>query len=205
MQGSQIGAYVRTSIHYVHSLLGAIIMVSCPLQLLMIGYAEDNFPGRILPDLRALGREGDIRIMDLLFAKKDKMGKIWALKNSEFTAEESVRFGAIAGALIGLGTLDREESKQGTGISGFFVAENDSGLGLEDIAALVKLVPNGGSFAIALIEHQWAIKLKDLIVEAGGTLLAQGLVAPQALVHLESELPQKTNVTAQKEEPSLEH
>jgi uncharacterized membrane protein len=205
MQGSQIGAYVRTSIHYVHSLLGAIIMVSGPLQLLMIGYAEDNFPGRILPDLRALGREGNIRILDILFAKKDKMGKIWALKNSEFTAEESVRFGAIAGALIGLGTMGREESKQGTGISGFSVAQNDSGLGLEDIAALVKQVSNGSSFAMALIEHQWAIKLKDLIIEAGGTLLAQGLVAPKALAHLESELPQKTNVSAQKEEPSLEH
>jgi hypothetical protein len=180
-------------------------MVIGPLQLLMIGYAEDTFPGRILPDLRALGREGNIRILDILFAKKDKMGKIWALKNSEFTAEESVHFGAIAGALIGLGTMSREESKQGTGISGFFVAENDSGFRLEDIAALVKQVPNGSSFAMALIEHQWAIKLKDLIIEAGGTLLAQGMVAHQALVHLESELPQKTNLSVQKEGPSLEH
>jgi uncharacterized membrane protein len=172
-------------------------MVTGPLQLLMIGYAEDNFPGRILPDLRALGREGNIRIMDLLFAKKDKMGKIWALKNGEFTAEETVRFGAIAGALIGLGTMGLAEGKESAGISDFSVAENDSGLGLEDIAALIKLVPNGSSFAIALIEHQWAIKLKDLIIEAGGTLLAQGIVAPQALVHLESELPQEANESVQ--------
>ena len=184
---------------------GAAIMVSGPLQLLMIGYAEDGFPGRILPNLRALGREGNIRILDILFAKKDKMGKIWALRNKEFTAEESVRFGAIAGALIGLGTMGREESKESAGISGFSVAENDSGLGLEDIAALVKHVPNGSSFAMALIEHQWAIKLKDLIIEAGGMLLAQGLVAPQALMHLESELPQEAKESAQKEESSLEH
>jgi hypothetical protein len=143
--------------------------------------------------------------LDILFAKKDKMGKIWALRNKEFTAEESVRFGAIAGALIGLGTMGQEESKESAGINGFSVAENDSGLGLEDIAALVKHVPNGSSFAMALIEHQWAIMLKDLIIEAGGMLLAQGLVAPQALVHLESELPQETKKSMQKEESSLEH
>lgn len=181
----------------VHTLSGAIIMVIGPLQLLMIGYAEDNFPGRILLDLRALGREGSIRILDILFAKKDKLGKIWALRNSEFTAEESVRFGAIAGVLIGLGTMSQEESKESAVINALSVAENDSGLGLEDIAALIKLVPNGSSFAIALIEHQWAIKLKDLIIGAGGTLLAQGLVAPQALVHLESELPQEANELVQ--------
>jgi hypothetical protein len=44
------------------------------------------------------------------------------------------------------------------------------------------LIPNGTTAAVALIEHLWAIPLRDKIVEAGGVPLADEWIHPADLV-----------------------
>jgi len=43
-------------------------------------------------------------------------------------------------------------------------------------------IPNGTAAAIALIEHRWAIPLRDTIAGAGGFVLADEWIHPQDLV-----------------------
>ena len=43
-------------------------------------------------------------------------------------------------------------------------------------------IPNGTSAAIALLEHRWAIPMRDAVGRAGGALLAESWVHPLDLV-----------------------
>jgi hypothetical protein len=43
-------------------------------------------------------------------------------------------------------------------------------------------IPNGSAAAIALIEHRWAVGLRDAIREAGGFHLADAWVHPADLI-----------------------
>ena len=67
-----------------------------PVQLLAIGFdPEAKFEGKILKELERLEDSNTIRILDLLFVKKDK-------KNSELIALsiQGEDLGAIVGALM---------------------------------------------------------------------------------------------------------
>src|SRR5664279_1098460 len=74
-----------------------------PVQVLVLGFEGINFQGKILAELTRL-READIvRLVDLVVVAKDEDGDLATLKTSDLSDEESAEFGAIAGALIGLG------------------------------------------------------------------------------------------------------
>jgi hypothetical protein len=46
------------------------------------------------------------------------------------------------------------------------------------------VIPDGSIAAIALIEHRWAIPLRDAVVRAGGVALADEWIHPEDLVAL---------------------
>ena len=52
----------------------------------------------------------------------------------------------------------------------------------DEVWYLADAIPNGTSAAIALIEHRWAIPLRDKIVRAGGVALADEWIHPSDLV-----------------------
>jgi hypothetical protein len=54
--------------------------------------------------------------------------------------------------------------------------------GDNEVWYLADAVPEGSSAAVALIEHRWAIPLRDKIVEAGGVALADEWIHPADLV-----------------------
>ena len=80
---------------------------------------------------------------------------------SDLSAEESAELGAIAGALIGLG-MDGEEGMEAGAIAGAEAAE-DGILGEEEVWSIADAIPIGTTAAVALIEHRWAIPLRDAI------------------------------------------
>ena len=158
-----------------------------PIQILIIGFEEDDFACEILPKLRTLDKDGFIKIVDILFAKKDIKGNIFALREDELTVEEAMRFGSIAGTL-GLGIPEDEEGGKATRLENFELAENDFGSNLKEIAGIVEKIPKDSSFAVVLIEQCWTIALNDNITKSGGVLLAQGQVSPISLVNIVVEI-----------------
>jgi len=159
-----------------------------PIQILIIGFEDDDFACEILPKLRTLDKDGFIKIVDILFAKKDIKGNIFALREDELTAEEAMRFGSIAGTLVGLGMPEDEEGGEVTRRENFELAENDFGSNLKEIAGIVEKIPKDSSFAVVLIEQCWTIALNDNITKSGGVLLAQGQVSPISLVNIVAEI-----------------
>jgi uncharacterized membrane protein len=150
-----------------------------PVQIMVVGFEKPDFQGEVLAELRRLREAGLIRLVDLVVVTKDG-DDVVAVELSDLTPEESAEFGAVAGALIGLGAAGEEGAEAGA-IAGA-EAGADGVLGEEGAWSIADAIPSGATAAVALIEHRWAIPLRDAIRGAGGFSLADTWVHPEDLV-----------------------
>ena len=79
-----------------------------PVQLLVVGFGQGEFHGRIRAELERLRDSDTVRVIDLLAIRKDADGNIERLQLSDLSEDEAMELGAIAGALIGLGAGGEE-------------------------------------------------------------------------------------------------
>jgi Family of unknown function (DUF6325) len=84
-----------------------------PVQMLVVGFEGPEFKGEILEELTRLKDADTIRLIDLVVVKKDDDGTIETLHTSDLTGDEALEFGAVAGALIGLGAAGEEGAEGG--------------------------------------------------------------------------------------------
>lgn len=152
-----------------------------PVQMLVIGFEEPRFTGRIAAELERLRSLDVVRLLDMLVVEKDADGRVSAVQASDLRPDEARQFGAIVGALIGFG-LDGEEGAEAGALAGAEALEDGHAIGEEDVWYVADTIPNGTAAAIALIEHRWAIPLRDMIAEAGGVTLADEWIHAQDLL-----------------------
>jgi len=152
-----------------------------PVQMLVVGFDNDNFTGEIRAELARLKENDIVRLIDLLLVRKNDDGEIEAIQQSDLSQEEAERFGAIVGALVGFGEGGEEGAERGA-IAG--AAELEDGHVFDDDAVwyLGDAIPQGTAAAVALIEHRWAIPLRDMIARAGGVTLADEWVHAKDLM-----------------------
>ena len=152
-----------------------------PVQMLVVEFDRTKFDGTIRPELKRLNEEGTVRIVDLLFVAKPEGGELEVVQQSDLSKDEAMEFGALAGALVGLGTGDEEttiaasEAGAAAGEDGHFIDDSE-------VWYLADAIPEGSSAAIVLIEHRWAIPLRDKIVANGGVALADEWIHPADLI-----------------------
>lgn len=152
-----------------------------PVQMLVLEFDGTQFKGEIMPELERLKDDGIIRLIDLLFVKKPEGGEIEVVQESDLTGEEAQEFGALVGALVGLGTGSEEETV-GAAVAGAQEMEDGHLFDETEVWYLADAIPEGSSAAIALIEHRWAIGLRDKILDAGGITLADEWIHPADLI-----------------------
>jgi len=158
-------------------------MAMGPVQMLVLGFAEPNFTGKIAAELDRLRQHEFVKIVDALVVNKDDDGNVTALEVSDLTQDEAMEMGAIAGALIGFGYGEGDEGAVEAGAELGAEAMADGHLIPEDDAWYVAdTIPNGSAAAIILLEHLWAIPLRDAIVDAGGIALADEWIHPKDLI-----------------------
>ena len=152
-----------------------------PVQMLVLEFDRTEFQGKILPELERLKEAGIIRLIDLVFVRKPVGGELEVVQTSDLSQDEAVEFGALVGALVGLGT-GSEEVAMKAAVAGAEELEDGHFFGDSEVWYLSDAVPEGSSAAVALIEHRWAIPLRDKIVDAGGVALADEWIHPADLV-----------------------
>ena len=153
-----------------------------PVQIMVVGFRETNFQGEVLAELKRLKELDIVRLVDLVVVTKDTGGEIIGVELSDLTTEETAELGAIAGALVGLG-MDGEDGAEAGAIAGAEATEGGI-LGEEEMWSIADSIPLGTTAAVALIEHRWAIPLRDAIRDAGGVPLADSWIHPEDLVAL---------------------
>jgi uncharacterized membrane protein len=150
-----------------------------PVQLLVLEFDRARFDGAIMPELERLRDAGIIRLIDLLFVAK-REGQVETMQASDLTGDEAEAFGAIVGALIGAGA--GEEDLHSSMAAGAAELADGHVLDEDDVWYFVDAIPEGTSAAVALIEHRWAIPLRDKILASDGAVLADEWVHPSDLI-----------------------
>ena len=152
-----------------------------PVQMLIVGFQGDKFDGSIMKELERLKEHDIVRLIDLLFVKKNEDGEIEVVQRSDLSSDEAEQFGAIVGALVGFGANGDDGASYGA-LAG--AAELEDGHVFDDDAVwyLGDAIPDGTAAAVALLEHRWAIPLRDKIAQAGGLTLSDAWVHVADLV-----------------------
>jgi uncharacterized membrane protein len=151
-----------------------------PVQLLVLGFLEPNFHGAVVAELERLRETDTVRVIDALAVHKDDAGEIEVAHLSNISDDEAIELGSVVGALIGLG-IDGD-AEAGAEAGAMAAAEGATALSDEQAWDVVEQIPNGSAAALILLEHVWAIPLRNAIAEAGGFRIDDGFISPLDLV-----------------------
>ena len=128
-----------------------------PIDYLVVEFPGSRMTGEGLPMLVDLVDRGIIRILDLVFVKKEADGALTGLELTDFDADGRLDLAVFQGVSSGL--LDAEDLNEAGGI----------------------LEP-GSSAGILVYENVWAAPFAQALRRGGGQLVASGRIPVQALL-----------------------
>jgi uncharacterized membrane protein len=154
-----------------------------PVQLIVLGFSHPNFHGEVIAELERLHENGMVRVIDSLAVYKDADGDLEVEHLSNLTEAEAIEVGSKIGALIGLG-IDGEEGMEAGAEAG---AEQAAEEGINVFSGaeewdVLEDIPNDSAAALILLEHHWAVPLRDAIARANGFRISDGFISPLDLV-----------------------
>ena len=127
-----------------------------PVEYLVVEFPGNKFTGEIVPALKELTDNGTIRVIDLVFVRRDEDGSATWIELSDLPIEDAAPFDDLDGEFGGL-------------------------LNEEDILMMADLVQPNSSAAVMVFENVWATRLRNAIVGAGGRLVDNARI-PAAVV-----------------------
>jgi uncharacterized membrane protein len=157
-----------------------------PVQILIVGFGEDaQFKGKALEELKRLRDADVVRLIDLLAVHKNDDGSIDKIEISD--DDELLKLGAVAGALIGFGAAGEEGAEVGA-LAGAAAMADGSMFDEDQVWYIADAIPEGMTAVVAVLEHTWAIPLRDAIRGAGGVPLADSWLHPEDLLAVGAEI-----------------
>ncbi len=129
-----------------------------PVDYVVVEFPADeaNFSGQMADELRALTEGGVIRVLDLLFLKKQADGSVEGFEAHDFGDTE----------VDGLRRLETELA--------MLLAE-------EDVESIGAAMEPGSVAAVLVWENAWAAPFASAVRRSGGQLVASGRIPIQAL------------------------
>jgi uncharacterized membrane protein len=154
-----------------------------PVQLIVLGFEHPDFHGEIIEELERLRESDTVRVIDALAVYKDAEGELEVEHLSNLTEDEAIELGSKVGALLGLG-IDGEEGLEAGAMAGAEAAAEQGIHPFSDEEAwdVLEEIPNDSAAALVLLEHHWAVPLRDAVVRAGGFRISDGFISPLDLV-----------------------
>jgi uncharacterized membrane protein len=166
-----------------------------PLQLIVVGFeTTERFDGQIARELRDLRGRGLIRVVDARLLSRGRDGQLTETDLNQIIGDpvgSAWRPAAHLFGLNGAGELD--------GAGGALTAETyarTAGFEIEDLRRLTDEIGPGTHAAVVLVEHLWAGRLRTLVRERGGQLVAQGMLTPEVVAIIGVELQAKADAEA---------
>lgn len=129
-----------------------------PVDYLVVEFPADkaNFSGEMAEELSALAKSGTIRVLDLLFLKKNLDGSVEGFESHEFEDSE-------------VGELRELEAELA-----MLLAE-------QDVEAIGAALEPDSYAAILVFENVWAAPFAAAVRRSGGQLVASGRIPIQSL------------------------
>ena len=176
-----------------------------PVQLIVLGFQQPEFHGEIIAELERLRESDTVRVIDALAVHKDAQGEIEVMHLSTLSKDEAIELGSKVGALVGLGIEGEEGMYAGAEAGAEAAADGISAFSDEDAWDVIEEIPNDSAAALILLEHHWAVPLRDAIARAGGYRVSDGVISPLDLVEiglLSSEDAQELHAAATRRQPA---
>jgi uncharacterized membrane protein len=156
-----------------------------PVQLIVLGFDHPDFHGEVIAELERLRESDTVRVIDSIAVYKDADGNLEVEHLSNLTEQEAIELGSKIGALIGLGV----EGEEGMEVGAAMGAEQAAAEGIHVFAGaeewdVLEDIPNDSAAALVLLEHHWAVPLRDAIARAGGFRISDGFISPLDLVEI---------------------
>jgi uncharacterized membrane protein len=155
-----------------------------PVQLIVLGFKHPDFHGEIIAELERLHDEDTVRVIDALAVHKDADGEIEVAHLSNLSKDEAIELGSKVGALIGLGIEGEEGAEHGAEAGAEAGADGVEVFSDEQAWDVLEEIPNDSAAALVLLEHHWAVPLRDAIARAGGFRISDGFISPLDLVEI---------------------
>jgi hypothetical protein len=127
-----------------------------PVEYIVIEFPGNKFSSEIVPALAELVSNETIRVIDLVFLKKDADGQISTYELSELAHDEAAMFDALDG-------------------------EIDNLLNEEDLTIFAEMMQPNSSVAAMVFENVWAARLKDAILRANGKLVENARIPDEVV------------------------
>ncbi len=118
-----------------------------PVEYMVIEFPGNQFKGEIIPALREVVDAGVIRIIDLVFVRKDDQGNVSVMELNDLQQDAASAFAPLA-------------------------RDTNTLLAEEDIQKVSEIVENNSSAALLLFEHLWAKRFRDAVLNAQGRVIA---------------------------------
>jgi uncharacterized membrane protein len=157
-----------------------------PVQLLVLGFNRPDFHGEIIAELERLRASDTVRVIDSLAVYKDADGGLEVEHLSNLTEQEAIEMGSKIGALVGLG-VEGEEGMEAGALAGAEAASEQGGVHVfteEEGWDVLEDIPADSAAALILLEHHWAVPLRDAIARAGGFRISDGFISPLDLIDI---------------------
>jgi hypothetical protein len=128
-----------------------------PIDYLVVEFPGNRMTGEGLPLLVDLVDRGIIRILDLLFIRKELDGSVSGLTIADLDSDGKLDLMVFEGASSGL-------------------------LGKDDVEDAASVIEPGSSAGILVYENVWAAPFAAALRRGGGQLVASGRIPVQALL-----------------------
>jgi hypothetical protein len=128
-----------------------------PIDYLVVEFPGARLRGEALPLLVDLVDRGIVRVLDLVFIRKEADGSVVAVEISDLDRDGDLDVEVLVGASSGV-------------------------LGRDDLEQAAAAVEPGSAAGIVLYENVWAVPFISALRRAGGQLVAAGRVPTEELV-----------------------
>ncbi len=132
-----------------------------PIDFILVGFEGNKFDGSILKALNDALDKGIIRLLALSVIVKDNEGNVTYVD----MANEDLELASF---------LDRVHSSENL-------------ITHDDILEAADLVQDNTSCGLLVVEHLWAVPLKEALIKANGVLIADGRIHPDAAYELNNQ------------------
>jgi hypothetical protein len=130
-----------------------------PIQFIAIGFDGPQFKGEIVPALENLVNKEIVRIIDLVFVRKDANGDVLVLELEEVQDAVGDEYDAVCDLVSGL-------------------------VSAEDAMLFAEGMENDTAGLVLVLEFLWAVEFTAAVRNAGGFLLADGYIPRDAVMEL---------------------
>ncbi|MFJ8107233.1 DUF6325 family protein [Streptomyces sp. NPDC096132] len=128
-----------------------------PIDYVVVEFPGNRMTGEAFPLLVDLVDRGIIRILDLMFIRKEEDGSVTALEIADLTGDGQLDFAVFEGVHSGL-------------------------LGQDDLEEAAAAVEPGNSAGLLIYENLWAAPFATALRHGGAQLVASGRLPVQAVL-----------------------